>query len=187
MTPEVPGAIAVPADSTNYGARPRPILKNGYRRIVIHCTSGRADPMGPASMWQQPHAGSSAHFVVGQDGTVVQCVELCFAAYHAHSANADSIGVEHCARAAGTLSAADPGLPPSDACYRSSAKLVAYLLVAAGVQPDRSTTVLGHAEADPQTTHTLCPVGDGWNWETYWPLLIQEYIALTTAGVLSNS
>lgn len=183
MTPEVPGVTVVLADPTNYRQRPEPLDGNGYSMVVIHCTSGRADPMGPAQMWQQPHAGSSAHFVVGSDGSIVQCVPLRFSAYHAHTANAFSIGVEHTCRAPGTLGTGDQGLAPTDALYRASAKLVAYLLRAAGLTPDRNTTVRGHAEADSQTTHTGCPVLDGWQWDTYWPMLLEEFQALSVTAV----
>jgi N-acetyl-anhydromuramyl-L-alanine amidase AmpD len=174
---EVPGALWVAADFTNYGPRPQAQVSAGYSLIVIHITSGRADPMGPAKMWQKPGHGTSAHFVVGQDGTVVQCVPLRFAAQHAHNANSYSIGIEHCAREPGELSASDPGLPPSDALYRASAQLVAYLLKAAGLPPNRQH-VKGHAEADNRTTHTGCPDAAPWDWPRYMALVGDAYAAL---------
>lgn len=173
MNAEVPGAIAVWADPTNYRPRPQAQEKAGYSLVIIHITSGRADPMGPARMWQEPWHGTSAHFVVGQDGTVIQCVPLKFAAQHAHSCNPYAVGIEHCAREPKELSASDPGLPPSDALYRASAKLVAYLLKAAGLPVTRQF-VKGHAEADNRTTHTGCP-DSVWQWDIYMPLVQAEF------------
>lgn len=180
MGAEVPNVVWVPADPSNY--RPRPQAQQGgpYRLIVIHITSGHGDPYGTASMWQQPsHDGkhTSAHFVVGQDGTTLQCVPLVMAAQHAHDANAYSIGIEHCAREPRELGVSDPGLPPSAPQLRASARLVAYLLKAAGLPPTRDY-VQGHAEADPKTTHTGCPDAAPWPWDDYMDMVAKEYGAI---------
>jgi N-acetyl-anhydromuramyl-L-alanine amidase AmpD len=102
---------------------------------------------------------------------------LAFAAFHAHDANSRSIGIEHCARTPGELGKTDVGLPPSDGQYRASAKLVAYLLTAAGLQPTREY-VMGHHEIDPKTTHTGCPDSCGWDWSYYINLVRLEFEAL---------
>ena len=172
---EIPGVKMVLADSTNY--RRRPAMFPSYTEITIHCTDGHAAAMPVAEMWREPDHGSSAHLVVGQDGTVLQCVPLRCAAYHAHSANAYTVGIEHCARTPGELGKDDPGLAPSDALYAASARVVAYLLVAAGLPADRAH-VRGHAEADPETTHTRCPDGCGWDWTKYMAMVGAEYDAL---------
>ncbi len=166
MIEHYPGAIWVPAHSSNY----RPADRLGFSRIVIHCTDGRphADPV--AKMWQEPKHGSSAHFVIGQDGKVIQAVSLADVAYHAHGANSASCGIEHCARTPGELSKEDPGLPPSEAQYAASAALVAWLCGAFRLKANRQT-IQGHAEADPATTHTRCPDGCGWDWARYMALL----------------
>ena len=182
MLPEIPAASRMLlADRSNYGARP--VIFRGYDEIVIHCTDGHEKAQPVAEMWQEPHHGSSAHLVIGQDGEVIQCVPLAFAAYHAHAANAHSVGIEHCARTPGELYKSDPGLPPSDALYAASAKVVAYLLVAAGLPVDRAH-VKGHAEADPNTTHTRCPDGCGWDWDKYMVLVQAEFDKLVPPAPL---
>lgn len=152
---EYPGALWIPADKSNYLARDRD--PSDIKNIVIHITSGRGDPRPTAEMWQQPGHGSSAHFVIGQDGTVVQAVALNDVAYHAHAANASSIGIEHCAREPGELGHDDPGLPVSDAQMAASAKLVRWLLAVLFL-PSTRTVIQGHCEIDKKTSHADCPI-----------------------------
>lgn len=169
---EVPMARAAWAHPSNYRAAAR----QSYRRVVIHVTDGHGDALPVAQMWQQPHHGSSAHFIVGQAGETLQAVRLRDVAWHAHDANGDSVGVEHCARTPRELGPTDPGLPPSDALYAASARLVAHLLKAAGLPATRGVTVVGHREADPKTTHDDCPDG-AWDWGRYMALLESEMAA----------
>lgn len=169
---EVPMAVPAWAHPTNY----RTAHRTGYNRVVIHVTDGHGSALAVAQMWQQPDHKSSAHFVVGQAGEAYQAVRLKDVAWHAHAANWDSVGVEHCARSPGELGRGDPGLPPSPALYATSAKLVAHLLKAAGLAAARGVTVIGHAAADPATTHADCPDG-AFDWAVYWPLLLQEMAA----------
>jgi hypothetical protein len=63
--------------------------------------------------------------------------------------------------------------------YQASARLTAWLLVAAGLPPDRDH-VKGHAEADPATTHTKCPEGCGWDWSYFMSLVKDEYAKIWT-------
>jgi hypothetical protein len=178
---EVPGVIAVWADPANYRPRPPNAPPGGYDRVIIHITSGRADPYGPARMWQKPLSpATSAHFVTGQNGVRLQCVPLRFAALHAHAQNGRSVGVEHCVREPGAFGPSDPGMPPTPALYRASAELVAYLLKAAGLAPLRGITILGHAESDPATTHTGCPNDGPWDWPRYMALVGAEHAKLGT-------
>src|SRR5271168_4489565 len=127
-------------------------------------------------MWQQPGHGSSAHFVIDQDGSILQCVNLSDSAYHAHARNIVSVGVEHCARSPGELSPDDPGLPVSNAQYASSAKLVAWLCNLGSFAPTREN-IMGHAEADLKTTHADCPTGvaGGWDWDAFMLLVQDEF------------
>lgn len=155
-------AIWVPAHPTNY----RKAGRLGFRRIIIHCTDGKPFAARVASMWQEPHHGSSAHFVIGQDGTIIQAVRLVDVAWHAHQANADSVGIEHCCRTPGELGPDDPGLPPTPLQLRRSAELVRWLCVLRSLPLDRSS-IKGHAEADPDTTHADCPEGAGINLDAY--------------------
>lgn len=173
LAPEYPGAILVAADNTNYRTASRPT----FTLVVVHCTDGHGDPVATAQMWQTPRHGSSAHFVVGQDGTVVQAVALKDVAWHAHAANGVAVGVEHCARTPGELGPSDAGLPYSEAQLQASARLVAWLLNRAGLPCDRQH-VMGHAEADPETSHTKCPTGPGFDWGVYMGLVDAELTKL---------
>jgi len=179
---ECPGTTLVLAHPTNYRAADRIT----FERIVIHVTDGHANAMPVAEMWQEPNHKSSAHFVVGQDGVVLQAVLLRNVAYHAHAANTTSVGIEHCARTPKELGPNDPGLPPSDAQYAASARLVAWLCKAAALPVDQ-TTIQGHAEIDPVTTHRECPLGAGWDWQRYMQLVRDEHAKLTEPTPFPNA
>lgn len=148
-------------------------------RIVIHITDGGPSINGPISWFQDPASGVSAHYIVGRDGEVVQMVADQDVAWHAHGANADSIGIEHVARTPGTLSRArpgmvgatwhDPGLPLTEAQYCASAALVRSLCERYGIPMDRAH-IQGHSEADARTSHTGCP-NPVWNWDHYMNLV----------------
>lgn len=166
---DYPDAKWMPAHPSNY-------RRSGPARIVnlviVHVTDGhsRAEPV--AEMWQQANHGSSAHFVVDQDGTVIQAVRLDDVAFHAHARNGMSIGIEHCARSPKELGKDDPGLPLSDAQIQASARLVAWLCAQYGLHVYRDA-IQGHVEADAQTTHADCPEGvaGGWPWDRYLDLI----------------
>jgi len=169
---EYPPASCLPADPSNF----RRDNRTSFQYIVIHCTDGHPRAQPVAEMWQQPKHGSSAHFVIDQDGTVIQCVALSDVAWHAHVVNAASVGIEHCARTPHELGPTDPGLPPSDAQYAASAKLIAWLCRRAGLEPSRDV-IQGHAEIDPSTTHLDCPTGCGWDWVRYMTAVQREFDA----------
>lgn len=146
------------ADSGNYRA------VSGTRtieRVVIHITDGGANINGTIGWFQNPSAKVSAHYVIGQDGEVVQMVRHNDVAWHARSANGNSIGIEHVANTR--------GLRPTPAQLTASAALVTWLCDQFGIAVDR-THVLGHSEADPSTTHTGCP-NAVWDWAYYMGLL----------------
>lgn len=144
-------------------------------RIVIHITAGQADYQRTVKYFQDPTRSGqpvkvSAHYVVGRGGEVVQMVRHNDIAYHACTANRRSIGIEHCARPPRTFSSSDPGMMPTQAQYESSARLVRYLCALYGLPMDR-THIVGHAEADPDTTHTSCPTG-AWDWDAFMDVLL---------------
>lgn len=170
MSADYPGAVWLPAHISNFrqGRSQNPTL------IIIHVTDGHARAQPVAEMWQEPSHGTSAHFVVGQQGEVFQAVRLVDTAWHAHTVNGISVGVEHCARSPGEWGKGDTGLPPSDDLYEASAKLVAWLCTQLGVQPSR-VCIMGHAEADANTTHSDCPNGCGWDWSRYMTLVVAEF------------
>ena len=53
------------------------------RYIVLHDTEGEGDPAGVVSSWDGSDKGVAAHFVVGKDGSIVQCVPLDNITHHA--------------------------------------------------------------------------------------------------------
>jgi V8-like Glu-specific endopeptidase/N-acetyl-anhydromuramyl-L-alanine amidase AmpD len=155
LSPEYPQASRFePADSGNYRA------VSGTRtinRIVIHITDGGPKINGTIGWFKNPAAKVSAHYIVGQDGEVVQMVKHNDVAWHASSANGDSIGIEHVANT--------KGLNPTPMQYCASAVLANWLASQFSLPMDR-THILGHSEADPKTTHTGCP-NAVWDWDYY--------------------
>ncbi|WP_182466638.1 N-acetylmuramoyl-L-alanine amidase [Sphingomonas gilva] len=152
-------------------------------RIVIHITGA---PQSPhiGSWFAREEANSSAHYMVDQNGEIIQFVREQDKAWHAGSANRRSIGIEHVAIQQGGArygSTTYPYTPPTDAEYRASAALVAHLCRKYGLTPDR-TTIIGHREADTSTTHTACPDG-AWDWDGYMALVAQCYAALPATGL----
>jgi N-acetyl-anhydromuramyl-L-alanine amidase AmpD len=160
--PDYPGAIWIPAAPTAY----RKAGRLGYAMIIIHATDGRADPRATAEMFATLGHKTSAHFIVGLDGTIVQCVRLTDVAYHAHQINSLSVGIEHCCRTPGELGPNDPGLPPTAEQLYASAKLTKWLCEQRAMGLTRAN-IKGHAEADPDTTHADCPEGAGINLDAY--------------------
>jgi hypothetical protein len=171
--PEYPPATRFePAAPGNFETRKKPRTVD---RIVIHITD--ATTTGSTVSWfQNTKARVSAHFVVGQDGEVVQMVRLADVAYHAKGANTRSIGIEHVAKAPSGSSA---GLHPSPAQYAASAKLVRWLCDRLGIPVDRDH-ILGHAEI-VKTDHTGCP-NSVWDWDAYLGLLSQAPTAQGLGG-----
>ncbi|MDQ1288336.1 MAG: hypothetical protein QG622_1901, partial [Actinomycetota bacterium] len=146
-------------------------------RIVIHITDAPTTS-STVSHFTRADADSSAHYLVGQDGEVIQFVSEDDTAWHARGVNRRSIGIEHVAVKQGgvTYGGTTFGyLPPTDLEYEESAALVAHLCEKYGLTPDR-TTIIGHREADPSSTHTSCPDG-AWDWD--------HFLRLVTTGVCS--
>ncbi len=183
--PEYPAALKfAPAHPNNYTKG----RKSGTAidRIVIHITASKNDYDKTIGWFQNPRqlmgkkkkkVRVSAHYIVGRGGEVVQMVAHADTAHHANGANSRSIGIEHNATAAG-------GHVPTDAQYRSSAKLVAWLCAQFGLPADR-THVLGHSEVDTKTTHTSCP-NSVWDWDTYMTYLAAEVAALSGGAVAQS-
>mgnify|MGYP000225758294 CR=1 FL=1 len=132
-------------------------------RAVEHLQKSRADYQAEG----RDRSPVSAHFLIGQDGEIVQLVRLQDTAWHCSGWNGRSIGIEHIARTPGELGPEDPGLPLTPAQLDASAALVAWLrrrhaLPMSAVKP--------HC-ANPKTTHRDCgrDVLDGgiWPWAEY--------------------
>lgn len=67
----------------------RPILDHGpkppsaQRYLVLHDTEGDGAPREVVDYWDRQGKGVGAHFVIGRDGSIVQCVPLDRIAHHA--------------------------------------------------------------------------------------------------------
>lgn len=129
-------------------------------RVVIHVTDGTL--RGSAAWFADPKSNVSAHFIVGMDGTVIQCVSVENAAYHAGDwgMNLRSIGIEH------------EGQPskgpwtPSEAQLEASADLVAELCRRFNIPPHRAH-IIAHSEVNPnRAARHNCP-GPTWPWGKY--------------------
>lgn len=154
--PEYPNAVWIPAHPSNYAsARSRNI-----DCIVIHITSGDARfPEQTAAFFaRQRTRSSSAHYIVGRAGDVVQCVRNRDVAFHAHRVSRRSIGIEHVVSVARNEY-------PTPAQYRASAELVAWLGHTLQIDVTDPAKVQGHSDIDSQTTHA-CPTSR-WNWKEY--------------------
>jgi N-acetyl-anhydromuramyl-L-alanine amidase AmpD len=140
--------------------------------VVVHVTEGRFT--GSVRWLRNWRSRGSAHFVVSRNGEIVQLVSVTDVAWHSGNNywNRHSIGIEHegwTARGGFT-----------DAEYRASAQLVAYLSLRYGIPLDRRH-IIGHDEVpDPYhrgryggAGHHLDP-GRHWNWTKYMTL-VREY------------
>ncbi|MET9660041.1 N-acetylmuramoyl-L-alanine amidase [Streptomyces sp. NPDC006510] len=155
QSPDYPSALWVPADPNNFTAgRSAKIDK-----VVVHVTQGSY--AGSISWFQNPTAEVSAHYVVrSSDGEITQTVRDSDTAYHARSANASALGIEH----EGFVD--DPSWF-TDAMYRSSAALTKSLCDRYGIPKDRAH-IIGHSEA-PGNDHT--DPGPNWDWNRYMELV----------------
>ncbi|MGI5177891.1 N-acetylmuramoyl-L-alanine amidase [Dactylosporangium sp. CA-152071] len=155
--PEYGPARWVPANAANYGAG----RSSRITTVVIHVTQGSY--AGTVNWFQNPAAGVSAHYVVkSSNGEITQMVREGDTAYHARSANAYGVGIEH-------EGYVDNPAWFTDAMYRSSAALTRYLCDKYGI-PKNRTGIKGHNEI-PGNDHT--DPGPNWNWNYYISLVNQ--------------
>ncbi|OIV35275.1 hypothetical protein BIV57_22425 [Mangrovactinospora gilvigrisea] len=158
-------------DPTNYGnydLANRPADGGSVDTIVIHDTESSL--ASAISTFQDPKAHTSAHYVVGADGSVTQMVQTKNIARHAGNwyTNAHSIGIEHEGYALTT------GSWYTEQEYQSSAALVKYLGSKFGISLDR-THVIGHdgvpGPLDAYYTGMHWDPGTWWNWSHYLALM----------------
>ncbi|MFE1189180.1 peptidoglycan-binding protein [[Kitasatospora] papulosa] len=155
QSPDYPPALWVAANSANFATGRTATVD----KVVIHVTQGSY--AGTISWFQNATSKVSSHYVVrSSDGQVTQMVRDKDTAYHAKSANASSLGIEH----EGFI---DDPTWFTDPMYRSSAALTKYLCDRYGIPKDRSH-VIGHSEA-PGNDHT--DPGANWNWTYYMQLV----------------
>ncbi|WP_166395929.1 golvesin C-terminal-like domain-containing protein [Rubrobacter marinus] len=164
---EYPGSEFVAAHPDNYGVSSRESTYN-MDKVIVHVAQGSYS--GTLSHFATAGVYASAHYTVrSADGKVGQSVREKDVGYHAGNLayNRASIGIEH----EGFVS--DPNRWFTDAMYRSSARLTAYLCKKYDIPIDRAH-VIGHNEVpDPDDpgryggidNHT--DPGGGWNWTKY--------------------
>ena len=116
-------------------------------RLVVHVVQGTVS--SAINTFQNPASRVSAHYIVGDEGRVVQCVRHADIAYHAGNwfYNKHSIGIEHGGWA-------DKRATWTDAKIRASARLAAYCCRRHKIKVDRRH-IIGHNEV-PGTDH-YCP------------------------------
>lgn len=144
-------------------------------RVVIHIADGTAS--GTAAWFQNPQAGVSAHFTVGNDGRAIQSVSEQNTAWHSGPVpagqpdmNARSIGIEH----EGRQNPANPW-QPTEAQLNATAELVAGICGRHGIPVDRMH-IIGHSEVFPgRAARANCP-GKGWPWDRFLALVSQHML-----------
>jgi hypothetical protein len=151
---DYPGAIWAPSPNATPARQP---ARGRVSYVVVHDTEGSC---AAALNWlDSPASGSSAHFLVCQDGTVYQLAHLRAIAWHAGNAyiNQHSIGIEHEGfRDAG-------GYTPAQ--YNASAALVRWLATVYGLHiPLDRNAIFGHDNV-PDGGHT--DPGPYWDWSYY--------------------
>lgn len=160
------GAIWIPAHADRFSRRDSRVVDE----IVLHITEGGTDRAeitahnafgGPKYLQGGKWMQQASHYVIGRDGTVVQCVRHKDVAYHAGPANDWTIGIEHNTRGGGKNK--DTKLTAKQ--YLKSAELVLWLCNRLAIAPDRYH-ISGHSEADPASTHSSCPQRV-LNWDRY--------------------
>ncbi|MFF3504479.1 N-acetylmuramoyl-L-alanine amidase [Streptomyces sp. NPDC003247] len=163
-------------DYGNHDTGDRPASQS-VEYIVVHDTEGGWE--GVIDLVQDPAYVSWNYSLRSTDGHVAQHVKAKDVAWHAGNwyVNAKSIGLEH----EGFLAAPDSWY--TEAMYRSSARLVAYLAAQYGIPLDRQH-ILGHDTVPGPTTASVPGMhtdpGPYWDWRHYFELLGHPFKA--TAG-----
>jgi N-acetyl-anhydromuramyl-L-alanine amidase AmpD len=167
---DYPQAHWLPASTSNYTRANRP-LSNPIDMVVIHVTEGSY--AGTLQWFRNPRSHATAHYVIrSSDGDVTQMVREKDEAWHSGNGDVNdrSIGIEHEAftNVCSWL---------TDAMYRSSAQLSAYLAIKYLIPIDRKHFI-GHSEVpDPNHpgqfggyAHHTDP-GRCWDWAKYMGLI----------------
>lgn len=189
---DYPSAIWNPAPECNFGERTNPVSG-----VVIHYTEGSY--AGCISWFKNCDAQVSAHYVIrSSDGQVTQMVREADKAWHARSANAYTIGIEH--EAYGDIVSYF-----TDAMYKSSADLVRDICsryetidghrtfyrdtLDSGIRLNEGlhslggesacTKIRGHQHY-PDQSHT--DPGPYWDWNYYYKLINQGTAATVLEG-----
>ncbi|WP_435846240.1 N-acetylmuramoyl-L-alanine amidase [Streptomyces diacarni] len=128
----------------------------GIDRVIVHVTQGSA--AAAVKVFRNPEHRAAAHYIVCQDGQIIQMIRELDVAFHAANRqyNERSIGIEH----EGWV---DKPQDFTDEMYRSSAKLTAGICTRYKFPADREH-VIGHNEV-PGADHT--DPGRHWDWDKY--------------------
>ncbi len=136
-------------------------------RIIIHTTEGGYQ--SSIDWLRSPVSGGSATYIINTAGTkAAMLVGLNDTAWHCGNSdwNARSVGIEH------EGYAGRGGF--SDAMYRISAQMAAYVCQLFGLVPEYKKTFFAHNDVpqDPNNWHT--DPGPHWNWPLYISYVKQE-------------
>ncbi len=153
MQSQYPNATFTQSPNSNSGRRQK------ITTVTLHGTDGQPKLDRAVEHLCKPSSQVSAHFLIGQQGEIVQLVKLEDTAWHCKGANGYSIGIEHIARSVGELSHDDPGLQFTQEQYKASVELVSWLLEKYNLTPEN---VLGHSDMKDSdgnylSTHRDCP------------------------------
>lgn len=183
-TADYPDALWHSASRANYTPGNRP-LSHRIDTIVIHTTEGSY--AGTVAWFANPAAHASAHYVVrSSDGQVTQEVHEKDIAWHAGNwqYNLRAIGIEHEAFESNCRWY-------TEAMYRGSAQLVAYLAAKYLIPLDRRH-IIGHYQVpDPNNPHLgggadhHTDPGPCWNWKKYMAL-VRSYAQTKFATALQR-
>lgn len=156
--PPKPSVVFLPSPNQDFRPEGMPI-----DCIVIHDTEtpGVRSARRIANHFLNPRSQVSAHYIIGKDGEIVQCVEDNRRAWHAGlsklgnrvKVNDFSIGIE--------LVNAQTGTDPfTDAQYESLNRLVAHLVVKYQIPKDR---IVGHKDITNRPDKRDPAVNFDWN------------------------
>ncbi|MFJ8252245.1 N-acetylmuramoyl-L-alanine amidase [Streptomyces sp. NPDC094466] len=153
------GATWVAASEANWRRADRPDDFT-VDRVIIHVTQGSF--ASAVKVFQDPAHRAATHYIVGQDGRVVQMIRELDVAYQAgnRAYNERGVGIEH-------EGFVDRPKDLTKAMYESSARLTASICARHGIPVDREH-IIGHVEV-PGTDHT--DPGPHWDWDRYMELV----------------
>ncbi|MDQ0987206.1 N-acetylmuramoyl-L-alanine amidase [Streptomyces sp. V2I9] len=172
---DYPGATWVAASDANWRRADRP-ADFPVDRVIIHVTQGSF--ASAVKVFQDPAHQAATHYIVGQDGRVVQMIRELDVAYQAgnRAYNERAVGIEH-------EGFVDRPKDLTKEMYASSARLTASICARHGIPVDREH-IIGHVEV-PGTDHT--DPGPHWDWDRYMELVRRAAAAPTAAPSPSPS
>ncbi|MFD3969395.1 MULTISPECIES: N-acetylmuramoyl-L-alanine amidase [Streptomyces] len=169
------GATWVAASEANWRRADRP---DDFRidRVIIHVTQGSFD--SAVRVFQDPSHRAATHYIVGQDGRVVQMIRELDVAYQAgnRSFNERAVGIEH-------EGFVDRPKDLTEEMYEASARLTASICARYDIPIDREH-IIGHVEV-PGTDHT--DPGPHWDWDRYLKLVRRAATAPPTPSASASA